>query len=354
MNIVFSIPYMIISSILQTIKEYPLEYLFFIICIAGIIIQIVSIVKMKQLGKSKYWNIFIGINIGYFISTSLTFGNYFKNSLDLGEELLVIFIFGALFIVNFILFIVGVIIKTSIKTGSVKLSKNSAIIALVVVLLGILTAITIPAQGTMSREQLISNDMLTYLTNKYGDDDFKIIQFEKDFSYNGIINAEHTGYEATVTSSLLKDNFITRVYGTKPGKTKISTDEFIEHYYNEKIFEYLSSKYDVEVSVWIDEEKIPDSLGHIPTINELVDFDAIDNIFIKPKPFTKYSKDNDVDETLNYLKELSVDLINYFNISNDFKFWFGNYNIKISGNSISIEHVNDKTYELNISDIKAE
>ena len=116
--------------------------------------------------------------------------------------------------------------------------------------------------------------------------------------------------------------------------------------------EYLSEKYDSEFDLWLEEEKIPNYLGHIPTFNELIEYNAINGVSI-----IKYDYDDVV--RINYVIEVSVDLIKYLNITKNISFEFQKraqdisvYDIEIIGNTLKITNDNKESYEFNINNLK--
>lgn len=327
-----------------------MEGLFFLICIIGIIIQINSISKLKKSEGSKYWNIFIEINIASLISTILAYRTFCNNdALDLGRAIICIFICGASFIGNIILLIIGLIIKKRIKDNDIKLNMNSILIGILIVLLSIIIFIFIPTLSNGRNVNLISNNVINYLNNKYGDNNFKIIEIENDYSYNGIVEKDHTGYKVTVSSTSLKEIFHVKIYSTNPKSNSI-IDEFIEEYYNEKTNEYLSQKYGIEFHMHTEEILIPNTFGHIPTFDELLGYGAIRDIFIDVKSSSKYNNIKDKNEQISYLKELLLDLINYWKITKDINLQFQGrnntsyyaYKIQISNNILKIIDVYSK------------
>ena len=124
----------------------------------------------------------------------------------------------------------------------------------------------------------------------------------------------------------------------------------------------MSQKYDLEFDMSVKEENIPNNCGHIPTFNELVDYNAISDIYITVKKNSNYNYDFDEDGRIKYLKDLSFDLIKYLNISKDisidFRRWSGensySYDIQVSNNSLKIIDDNNKKYEFDINNLKVE
>lgn len=340
-----------------------MQRLFFLVCIIEIIIQIDSIVKLKKVKDSKYWNIFTGIITASFISDALAFNVFVSNdALDLGGVLICMFICVFVFISNLILLLVGLTIKENIKSKEIKINTSSILIGSLVILLSVIILIIIPSINNKTSNNSISNNVITYLNNKYGDNNFEIVNVENDYSYNGIVQKYHTGYEVTVSSPLLKKNFIIYTYGTNPRIVNDVSEEFIKNYYNEKTNEYLSQKYDLEFDMWVKEENIPNNCGRIPTFNELVDYNAISDIYIIVKKNNNYNYDFDEDGRIKYLKDLSFDLIKYLNISKDvsidFQRWANEnsygYEIQLSSNTLKIIDDNNKKYEFDINNLKVE
>lgn len=122
-----------------------MEELFFLVCIIEIIIQIISVVKFKKIGDSKYWNIFIGITVANFISTFLAYNVFANNALGLGGAIACLFVCGFSFISNVIVLIVGLISKRTIKINSVKINKNSFFAGILVILLNIFVLLGLPS-----------------------------------------------------------------------------------------------------------------------------------------------------------------------------------------------------------------
>lgn len=340
-----------------------MQGIFFLVCIIEIIIQIISIVKLKKMNDSKYWNIFIGITIASFISDALAYIVFASNdALDLGAALICMFICGFVYISNLILLLVGLIIKKNIKSKKININKSSIFIGSLVILLSVVLLTIIPTIYNKTSNNSMSNNVITYLNNKYGDNNFEIVNVENDYSYNGIVQKYHTGYEVTVSSPLLKKNFIIYTHGTNPRIVNDVSERFIEDYYNEKTNEYLSQKYDLEFNMWVKGENIPNNCGHIPTFNELVDYNAISDIYIIVKKNNNYNYDFDEDGRINYLKDLSFDLIKYLNISKDvsidFQRWANknsySYEIQVSSNILKIIDDNDKKYEFDINNLTVE
>ena len=121
-----------------------MQGLFFLSCIIEIIIQIVSIVKLKKTNDSKYWNIFIGITIATFISDALAYSVFANNALGLSDAIACLFICGFSFICNIILLIVGLIVKRIIKSVNIKLNRNSFFMFIVIIVINSIILFLLP------------------------------------------------------------------------------------------------------------------------------------------------------------------------------------------------------------------
>lgn len=334
-----------------------MKSIFFIFCIIEIIIQIVSIKKLKKFKNNKYWNTFVGITIASYISCPIAYSILIYEAADLGEGLLGLFICAFSFISNLILTIIGLINKKNIKNTSIKTTKRAFFVATLGIIINIIVIIIIPIINKTVTNKLIVNNVTNYLNNKYGDHQFEIYRIEKSYTYNGIIEADHTGYKVIILSPELKDYITLYIYGTNPTKAEIIGEDFIQKYYDEIINKYLLSKYNVEFDIWVAEENISNTFGKIPTFDELISNNAISNTYIIAKKNSNYNYDDNIDGRINYLKDLSLDLINYLNISQDFNIEFDRWNnqdsytcnIEISNNTIKITDHDKKVYELDVS-----
>lgn len=317
-----------------------------------IIIQIFSIIRLKKTSDSKYWNIFIGIIFGNCISILLAHFTLLFITEGLNDAIIFMFTYMAVFIIDLILLIIGLIVKKKLKNNDIKLNRKSNFVATFVILLNVLILIVVPIISGIINKAIMSKSFKSYLNSKYGDNDFKINYVEKDYSYDGIISQGHSGYAAKVSMPLLKKPFTIRSYETNPMVVERASDDFVEQYYNERVNEYLSEKYDSEFDLWLEEEKIPNYLGHIPTFNELIEYNAINGVSI-----IKYDYDDVV--RINYVIEVSVDLIKYLNITKNISFEFQKraqdisvYDIEIIGNTLKITNDNKESYEFNINNLK--
>lgn len=119
---------------------------FLIAYIIEMIIEVVSIKKLKESSDYKYWNIFKEITIAIFVSTVLAyyvnlFGIVEGISDENGGGYFGAFVCILILISNLILLIIGLITRKSIKKDSIKLNKSSKSIRILVILLNVIILI---------------------------------------------------------------------------------------------------------------------------------------------------------------------------------------------------------------------
>ena len=97
--------------------------LLFLVCALGVILQIVSIGKLKKSKDSKYWNLFVGTNAAIFISVVIAYLAFMEDeTLDLGGALVCMFFSGLTILVNVIMLIIGLVQKKKVKYYYFKLN----------------------------------------------------------------------------------------------------------------------------------------------------------------------------------------------------------------------------------------
>ena len=330
--------------------------IFFIVYIIEVIIQIESIKKFKKFRDNKYWNEFFGITIANFISIFLAFFVFMNNEgLSRNDIITWLFIFGVLFIANLILLIKGNINKNSLE-NIINTNEKSFSTGFLCVFLSLMILWIVPS--FIISESAITNNSISYLNNKYGDHDFKVSSISKDYSQNGIIQKNRAGYNVTVFSPILKSIFTLSISSNNSLVMNGVSEEFVEMYYQMNINEYLSKKYGLKIEFSIEEDNIPNSVGHIPTINELLDYNAITYISIIADKNSDYDYDDNLNGRINYLRELSIDLIDYLNISKNINIKFSrslgkdsyNCHINIANGKIKIIDYDNIMYEYKIED----
>ena len=331
--------------------------LFFLVCALGVILQIFSIGKLKKSKDSEYWNLFVGVNIAIFISVAIAYLTFMDDeTLDLGGALVCMFFSGLTIVVNVIMLIIGLVQKKKVKYYYFKLNKLAIFTTMAIVVFNILIVIVIPPITSKTTKNSVTDTVEDYLTEKYGDHNFKIREIENDYSYNGIVQKYHTGYELRVSSNLTKEDFTIYTYGTDASETEIASDDFMGTYLNQTTNEYLVKKYHLEFDAWVKPGQIPKDCGHIPSFDELLEFGAIDDVYIIVKLTDEYHYDADVEGRIQFLRELATDIKDYLKITKDVKMKFQrwansnsySYELELSGKTLKITGDDKKVYEFDL------
>lgn len=185
-----------------------------------------------------------------------------------------------------------------------------------------------PPSVKSSEKKIITTYVEKYLSEKYGEHNFKFVQIDYDFptstSFGNNDYSNPLGYTVFYKTDTVK-YFSVHIVGVYPNEYKISSDSFIgEYYFGElgfyerqnieesikpvnKMKEYLFNKINQEFeenSKLIEscniERKIPNNLGRIPTMEELKN-----NInFYEIRDF-KYSLTGKIENEEEYKSKLS-------------------------------------------------
>ena len=116
------------------------------------------------------------------------------DTLDVGGAIMVVFMSGVLSVINTILLIIGIIVKKKTKNES-KINKKFFITGIICIAITAIIMIVVPLSTMAISKNIASKKAIEYLNNKYGDGDYKVESVEYDFSYNGIVQKYHTGYD---------------------------------------------------------------------------------------------------------------------------------------------------------------
>lgn len=279
----------------------------FICCLALVTLQVIFYLKFKKTKSAKYFNLFMGFVSGTFLLFLMIYlFILFGGVGGLSEALAQLLVSSPFFVVSLVLMLKGESLNKQINVSQDKKYIRKLAIIIVSIPIGIyLISIVVV-------DMIVANKTVDYLNTKYGDNDFKVVFVSKDYSYNGIVSATHTGYEVRVTSPIVDDKFIVHVSGTNPFFVK----EFCEHYfllnhYKKEIKEYLGKKYDYTVDFYLAEDKVSQEPGSIPTFADLLSFDAISMLSFTPKNYDTYCSES----TIDCAADLAMYLADYFKIS---------------------------------------
>lgn len=294
-----------------------IQLLFFITYIIEVIIQIKLLNHFRKNHINKGWFEFLGITIIVFISDILAY-NYFANNLPgLGSAIVSIFICGFILCSNFILLLVGLIIKkrrkqisefNDKKTNKISFIKSS----IITLICNLIVIFIIPI---LIQNIILGNGetyIIKYLEQKYGDGNYKVVNISKQYSNSGMWDKYLSGYYYEIKSDYMDNSFIIE---TDDEFLYINSDYFLPVYYSQKYnLDYelyyderdTSIKYDfdefeeyIRENIKVEKEEfnvedisenyvlswnniegvkynqnyfiIPEDYGRIPSINELVD-----------------------------------------------------------------------------------
>jgi len=215
--------------------------LFFLVCVIEIIIQIVSIVKLKKTNDSKCWNIFIGITIASFISDALAYSVFANNAVGLSDAIACLFICGFSFIINIILLIIGLIIKKTVKNNTIKLDKSSFFTGILIIIINSIILFALPIIATNITLKSGDRQVVSYLNDKYGNSNYRVINVYKEYSNSGMWDKYLSGYYYEIKSDYMEDTFIVSI---DDNFNYIDADYFLPVYYSQKYNFNYSLKYD--------------------------------------------------------------------------------------------------------------
>lgn len=207
------------------------ELLLFLVCIIELIIQIILIIKLKRTKDCKYWNIFIGISIASFISTTLAYKSLSNNTTYLGEAIACMMACGFSFISNLIISIIGLIIKKVIKINNNKINKSSFFAGALVLILNIFIILILPLIVTNITLKVGEKQVIKYLNNKYGNSNYKMVSVYKEYYSSGMFDISLSGYHYEMKSDYMNNTFIVSI---DYDFNYINEDYFLPVYYSQK------------------------------------------------------------------------------------------------------------------------
>ena len=118
----------------------------------------------------------------------------------------------------------------------------------------------------------------------------------------------------------------------------------------------MAKKYHLKFDAWVRPGQIPKDCGHIPSFDELIEFGAIDDVYVIVKLTDEYNYDADLEGRIQFLRELTKDIKDYLKITKDvtlqFQRWANSnsysYKLELSGNSLKITGDDKKVYEFDL------
>ena len=206
--------------------ENILLSLFFFIYIIEAIIQIFLLNRFIKKHVEKYWYEFLGITIIIFLFDILTYTifAYHSSGLTYYNKWGGISIF--ILCCNFILWISGLIIKKRTKQLNDVNDKRIRKVPFSIIIL--ICNVIVLFMAIQSKDKI---SIMTYLEQKYGDGNYKVVNISKEYSYDGIIRKYVSSYDYEIESDYMDGTFIIRIGELFPC---IEADYFLPVYYSEK------------------------------------------------------------------------------------------------------------------------
>ena len=332
-----------------------------------VVLVILFINKIKILKKEhkekeqKLWPIYFSSLVAE--ATSLL-GVYIIQAELVGIPFSAFIVFGMICLIcvieNVIFLIVGIVYfmkqKKNIKEKKIK-SRNHTLekifLTFLIIYGGMFLIAYMPKMFKTEMEKYIEGYVTKYMTTKYGDGDFKVINIAKDYTggFFGELE-EQSGYYVKMKTSYTDGIIGMFIDGTTKETIEISYDSLILDYHRvDDFFDFQNNLMDKKIKILDDGYKkyfdvdidfdcyykVPDDYGHIPSIDELVELCSIDTEHINIKVNDYVEKKNELD----YLKRLAKYSMNYFNAEEEVNIYYTlNYRngfIKINYSTITIK-----------------
>lgn len=298
--------------------------------------------KAHKEKKQKLWPIYFSALVSEV--TSLL-GVYIIQTELIGTTLSDFFAFCIICLIciieNVILLIVGIVYflkqKNNVKDKNIK-SRNHTLVKIIFTFLiiygGMFSIAYMPKIFKTEIEKYIEDYVIKYMTTKYGDGDFKVINIAKEYTggFSGE-SEELSGYYVKIKTSYTDEIIGMFIDGTTKETIEISYDSLILDYHKvDDIVDFQNYLMDKKIKILEDEYKkyfdvdidfvcyyeVPDDYGHIPSIDELVELCPVhtDHINIKVNDYVE--KKNELD----YLKRLAKYSMNYFNAEEEVNIYY--------------------------------
>ena len=218
----------------MNVVERELLFLIFFTYIIEAIIQIFLLNRFIKRHIEKYWYEFLGITIVIFLSDILAYITFSYNSVTglisyYGE---LVFICVSILCCNLILWISGWIIKNKTKQLNNENNKKIKRVPLSVIIL-ICNFIIIFIAPTLLKLNNDKMSIMSYLEQKYGDGNYKVVKIRKQYSKNeGFFTGyDVSGYNYEIKSDYMENTFIIHINNIS---SNIYSDYFLPVYYSEK------------------------------------------------------------------------------------------------------------------------
>ena len=169
----------------------------------GLILSIGLLVLFCKTKKPLYWNLFLSLIICRLVTTNFLYARLVSDdAVTLSKGFVMMGATAITYISSIILLIIGIVKKKKYKV-SAKLDRNFFLTAAGYILIGSMLFFIIPGISTATMNKKITKNVTDYFEENFNDYSVEIISIDKDFSYNGIVQSNHTGYEVTIKTDLV-------------------------------------------------------------------------------------------------------------------------------------------------------
>lgn len=208
-----------------------MEGLYLFTCFIGVVVQIYSLVIVKKIKDKKYWNIFTGISIAGFISVVMAYIALESAALGLGDGILCLIVMAISFGANLIILIIGLTIKKRIQDDSIQLNKSFLLVSILVLVIHAIELWGVPALTHKMDTNKGKKIVIDYLEDKYGAGNYKVLNVYNEYTSNGIVEEDITGYYYEIKSSHMDNTFFVLVDNYD---YSIWNDYFLPVYFSQK------------------------------------------------------------------------------------------------------------------------
>ena len=329
----------------------------------GLILSIGLLVLFCKTKNTLYWNLFLSLIICRLATTNFLYARLVSDdAVDLGDGLMMIGATAIAYISSIILLIIGIKKKKEYKV-SAKLDRNFFLMTVGYILIGSMLFFIIPGISTANINKRITKNVTNYFEENFNDYSVEVVSIDKDFSYNGIVQSNHIGYEVTIKTDLVDTD--SRVYMDLDGNMSCFDSLFLTRYFYKK-YGYTDNNVHYSAadgSYMIDMDIYPYGLDHIPTLNEAIEDGHLNWLTIYVNEDTALECDN-YEQRIKFIAETSIKALNNMEITKDFSFEFiglrtfkykvtkENNTLTISGYDFDPDNLNQdheyKTYVYNI------
>ena len=196
-------------------------------------------------------------------------------------------------------------------------------------------------------DEQVASIVINYLEKKYGHQSWSVTSTKTLTTATDVMGLKSTqiGFTAEVETAIADDYifFEVKTKGTDPSSTIPEKDNFIARYYlsgAKGISNFANTGYTLDPSFSFSEEKIPNDIGHIPTISEIASYGALSQINLYQ--YDSQSLGSSHAQKAETLKNIGLAVLNHYKIATDTTVVLtskndGFHTINISATSITVK-----------------